>query len=116
LSKATFQVMGVLDSAGGARSGTVVIDRETGLFEVRRLHARRTYVLSLSFVADMVVQRLLRLEAAEKAAGKKAKKGKPKSAKPRKEKGNGKGKVEEKGRDDGEGLPGVFPRIANSEA
>lgn len=54
----------------GAREATVTIDRDRMLFAVRPLRRRREYVLPLAAVAEMVVWRLVNLEAREKRAEK----------------------------------------------
>ncbi len=75
MGAARFKVMGRLDLAGGVTSGTVKIERESGLFIVRPLHRRRTFVMPLDMVATMVCQRIVLNEVMEeKAAKKKAKK------------------------------------------
>lgn len=68
MSIARFKVFGRLDGAGGARAGTVVIDRESGLLHVRPFRGRRVYTMPLSMVADMVCQRILMNEVADKRA------------------------------------------------
>lgn len=66
MSRARFDVAGALDQGAGFHRGTVTIDRGTGLFEVRPLRRRRVYVLPLATVATIVVQKILRQEAAER--------------------------------------------------
>jgi len=73
---ARFKVMGALDGAGGARAGTVVIDRDSGLVHVRPLRRRRVYTMPLSMVADMICKRIILNEAYEKRAARAKKKGK----------------------------------------
>jgi hypothetical protein len=51
--------VGRLDLASGVNHGTVIIDRAAGLFEVRPYRRRRTYVLPLSTVADLVVRSIV---------------------------------------------------------
>lgn len=75
MSLARFRVMGALDGAGGARSGTVVIDRAAGLLHVRPLRSRRVYTMPLSMVADMVCKRIIMNEMYEKRASRAKKKG-----------------------------------------
>ena len=77
MSLARFRVRGVLDGAGGARSGTVVIDRAAGLMHVRPLRSRRVYTMPLSMVADMICKRILMNEVHDKRAAR-AKKGRSK--------------------------------------
>ena len=72
---ARFRVMGVLDGSGGARSGTVTIDRDSGLVHVRPLRRRRVYTMPLSMVADMICMRIITNEVYEKRAAKTKKKG-----------------------------------------
>lgn len=73
MTVARFRVVAPLDCAGGAIPGTVEIDREAGLFVVRPLRRRKTYVLPLSAVATMVCQALVRREVAEERARRKGK-------------------------------------------
>jgi hypothetical protein len=54
MSVARFTVYGTLDGAGGARPGTVEIDREAGIFRVRPYRSHTTYELPLSDVATWV--------------------------------------------------------------
>lgn len=77
--KSRYRVLGRLDGAGGPREGTVVIDRLTGIIEVRPLRRRRTYALHLSDVATWICQRVISAELAEK----RAKKGKKRLNRPR---------------------------------
>lgn len=72
---ARFKVFGRLDGAGGAKAGTILIDRAAGLLHVRPLRRRRVYTMPLSMVADMVCQRILMNEVAEKRASRAKKKG-----------------------------------------
>jgi len=73
MAKARFKVMGALDGAAGVRSGTVIIERDCGLFHVRPARRRRLYTMPLSMVADMVCKRIILNELHEKKAAKKAK-------------------------------------------
>ena len=70
------RVVGRFDSAGPPQEATVTIDRDAGLFEVRPLRRRRTFVLPLAKVAEMVAQRILKAEVMqrrfEKAKARKA--------------------------------------------
>lgn len=61
--KARFKVYGRMD---GAPSATVEIDRASDLITVRPLRRRKTYTLPLASVAEMVIWRFARAEAAEK--------------------------------------------------
>lgn len=72
MSRSRYRVMGRLDGAGGARVGTVTIDRHTGIFEVRPLRRRRTFSMPLSTVADMVCRAIIFSEMHERRAAKKA--------------------------------------------
>lgn len=74
MSTARFPVTGTLDSAGGRQRGTVLIDRESGMFTVRPLRRKKTYELDLGTVATMVCRALILAELREKKAAKKAKK------------------------------------------
>jgi hypothetical protein len=58
----------------GTTQATVTIDRGPGTIEVRPYRRRKSYTLPLAFVADMVMWRCLKAEAAEKRAAKKKKK------------------------------------------
>jgi hypothetical protein len=69
-----FPVVGRLDHASRLQAGTVIISRTSGIFTVRPYRRRRTYTLPLSTVAEIVCQRILRTELAERKAAKKAKK------------------------------------------
>jgi len=70
-----FKVFGRLDGAGGARAGTVLIERAAGLVHVRPHRRKRVYTMPLSMVADMICTRILMNEAADRRAAKaKAKK------------------------------------------
>jgi hypothetical protein len=65
-----FRVVGRLDAASRRQEGTVTISRTALTFSVRPLRRRRTYVLPLSTVAEIVCQRQLRAELAERRAEK----------------------------------------------
>ena len=58
-----FPVVAVLDESR-AQSGTVMIDRDAGLFSVRPLRRRRVYTLPLALVASIVVSRIVKAELA----------------------------------------------------
>lgn len=73
--KARFRVLGRLDQAGRPTEGTVTIDRDLGLFEVRPLRRRRTYTVPLATVATMVVQGIIRVEERERRKARKARRG-----------------------------------------
>lgn len=74
--KAKFRVAGRLDSAGGFVEGTLTVDRDSGVVEVRRLRSRRVFLSTVSALADSVVWRTLWKEkmdgAKAKAAAKRA--------------------------------------------
>lgn len=53
------KVLGRLDNVQG---GTVTIDRERGLIAVRPKGRRREYELPLSYVANMIVARVVKEE------------------------------------------------------
>ena len=72
--KHRFRVLGRLDSAGGAKSGTVEIDRAAGIFSVRPLRRRRAYQLPLSTVADMVCRVIIVSETRDRLASRRARK------------------------------------------
>jgi hypothetical protein len=71
MSIAKFKVHGSLDRGGGSRAGTVTIDRSAGTFKVRPLRSRREYVASLSTVADIIVEKIIKAEVREKQKEKK---------------------------------------------
>ena len=66
--KARFRVVGRLDAASKIQEGTVVVSRTNGTFAVRPLRRRREYVLPLSTVAEIVCQRIIKAEVAERKA------------------------------------------------
>lgn len=72
---AKFRVLGRFEMASRASVGTVTIDRTSETFSVRQLRHRRVFTVSLSAVAEYVVRSLLQAEAREKAAAKRARKG-----------------------------------------
>lgn len=58
----------------GTSEATVEIDRSAQLFSVRPLRRRRAYVYPLSVVAQIVCERIIKAEAAEKRAARKNRK------------------------------------------
>jgi hypothetical protein len=64
-----FRVKGRFD---GLPEATVEIDRGTNTFTVRPLRSHRTYTLPLATVAEIVLWRIARVEAAEKARTRRA--------------------------------------------
>ena len=68
--KARFRVVGRLDAASRIQEGTVIVSRTSGTFAVRPLRRHREYVLPLSTVAEIVCQRIIRAEVAERKAHK----------------------------------------------
>ncbi len=56
----------------GARTATVTIDRELGLITVRPYKRRKTYELPLAWAAETIIWHVIKVEAAEKRAAKKA--------------------------------------------
>lgn len=64
--KSRFRVLGRLDRGGALTEGTVLIDRESGIIEVRPLRRRRTYAMNLSDVASWICHRVIVSELAEK--------------------------------------------------
>lgn len=68
MRRARFRIVGRLD---GATQGTVEIDRAAGLFTVRPFRRRKTATLPLVTVAEMVLWRIARADAAEKRAARK---------------------------------------------
>lgn len=71
MSKAKFKTYGRFD---GANTATVTIDRNADLFSVRPLRRKREYTLPLAVIAEMVIWRIVKAEAAEKLAAKKRRK------------------------------------------
>ena len=69
MSRSKFKIAGRFDGASGA---TVTIDRGAMLFSVRPLRRHREYTLPLTDVAEMVLWRIVKAEAAQKLAEKKA--------------------------------------------
>ena len=67
-----FRIIGRLDAASRPQEGTVTISRTSLTFAVRPLRRRREYVLPLATVAEIVCQRILRAEVAERKAARKA--------------------------------------------
>ena len=49
-----------------------MIDRQTGAFRIRPHRSHRTYDATLSVVADIIVERVIKAELREKAKTKKA--------------------------------------------
>lgn len=70
---ARFRVYCRLDSASRMQAGTVTISRCEDIFAVRPLRRRREFTLPLSAVASMVVQRVIKAEAATARAARKVK-------------------------------------------
>ncbi len=59
MGKAIFRVKGRLEMASQDQEATVIINRENNTFSVRPLRGRREYILPLSSVAEMVVQKII---------------------------------------------------------
>lgn len=72
MARSKFKIVGRLDECR-PQSGTVTVDRDTGLFSVRPARRHRVYTLPLSTVAEIVVSKIIKAEIAEKRAAKKAK-------------------------------------------
>ncbi len=70
MSRALFPVYWRFDRT---TQGTVTIDRGAGTFSVRPYRRRRAYELPLAFVAQLVAERIIKSEAREKLAARKAK-------------------------------------------
>jgi len=68
---ARFRIIGRLDSAGSPQVGTVVINRQTGLFTVRPLRRKRVYEMPLAIVAEVVCKKIIIAELIEKRKAKK---------------------------------------------
>lgn len=64
---ARFRVFGRFD---GTNEATVTISRTAGIVSVRPLRRRREYQLPLALVAEIVMERIIKAEAAEKRAAK----------------------------------------------
>lgn len=67
---ARIRVIGRFELASVPQDATVTIERGAGLFHVRPLRKRRVYTLPLATVAEIVVQRLIKAEVAEKRRSK----------------------------------------------
>ena len=72
--KTRFEVYGQLDRAARSK-GTVEIDRKTGIFSVRPFRSGRVYSITLSAVAEIIVQRMIVMEAGIKKVSKRKKAG-----------------------------------------
>ncbi len=70
MSRANFRVYWRFD---GTSEGTVTVDRSAGVFSVRPYRRHRAYELPLAFVAQLVAERIIKQEAAEKRAARRAK-------------------------------------------
>jgi hypothetical protein len=70
MSRARFRFDNAILDGPRKQSGTVTIDRGSGLFSVRPLHSRREYILPLSLVASIVTARVIRAEVSEKKKAK----------------------------------------------
>mgnify|MGYP001564365114 CR=1 FL=1 len=75
MRRARLRVIGRFDAASRTQEATVEIDRAALLFSVRPLRRRRTYVLPLATVAEIVCQRIIKAEVAERLAAKRRRKG-----------------------------------------
>ena len=71
MKNAKFKIAGKLDSAGGYCEGTCVIERATGVVQIRRSRARRVFLTTLSAMCDTAVQRQIMQEVRERKAAKK---------------------------------------------
>lgn len=72
--KHRFKIHGRLDNASRVIEGTVVVDRASGILEVRAYRRRRVFRLPLGDVATLVVQTILRAEDREKRQAKRKRK------------------------------------------
>jgi hypothetical protein len=70
-TKAHFKVYWHFDKTS---EGTVTIDRGADTFSVRPHRRHKSYELPLAFVAQIVAERCIKVEAEEKRAARKAKK------------------------------------------
>lgn len=70
---AHFRVVGKLDHAARVQEGTMSIDRDTGIVHVRPKRRRKVYECTVDALAQVVVQRSIRLEMLERARAKAAK-------------------------------------------
>lgn len=68
---ARFRVCAQLDSAGGLQEGTVTIDRESGLVEIRPLRGRRIYRTTLAMMATAACRTIIYNEVMEQKSQKK---------------------------------------------
>ena len=79
--RASFQVFERLDRASTGQRGTLTIDRESGLCEVRPYRRRVVYALPLSYVAHLICRHMIWRKLADDRAAKV-------KAKPRRRQGN----------------------------
>jgi len=70
MSKSKFRVFGRFD---GVNEATVTIDRGPGTISVRPLRRKREYILPLSEIAIITMERIIKAEAREKMLARKAK-------------------------------------------
>lgn len=63
---ARFRVLAKLDQAARFTYGTVSIDRETGVVEIRPLRRRKVYTTTLAALAQLAVERAVLAELREK--------------------------------------------------
>lgn len=70
MTTARFPVTGSLDCAGSFIRGTVLIDRDTGIFYVRPFGRQKKYALPLGDVATMVCRSIIQSELRAKQAHK----------------------------------------------
>lgn len=68
MSKSRFKIEGRFD---GAREATVTIDRGSMVFSVRPYRRRQDFALPLSEVAEMVLWRIVKADAAAKREARK---------------------------------------------
>lgn len=66
MRRARFQIVARLEHASVATSGTVTIDRATGVVEIRPHRRRRVYLTTLAALASYAVRAELRAEEAER--------------------------------------------------
>ena len=71
MGTARFRVCAQLDSAGGVVEGTVTIDRESGLVEIRPLRSHRVYRTTLANMATTACRTIIYNELMDQRAQKK---------------------------------------------
>lgn len=72
-SRAKFRIVGRFDNASAFQEGTVTIDRNNNVVEVRPLRRRKTWLLTLDAIVDAAVRKLIAIEVRDKKKAKRKK-------------------------------------------